>query len=501
MKLRGVREVSRSKDLVHFRSLIRVFSEIGRDNRSRSEQLEIVHEIYAIFAAVGTFALLELADALSSTDEKIRSAAAQIIGYVGLCQEIPALLEVLDDESPDVRKFAVQALGRIRFSSDIVENAVVHALTDSDPGVLQEAIIASAQLKLKASVPHLATIVERIPQTCALSDIEHDQTFFATRALGFIGDRVATPVLLNVLKELVGDDNHVPGLLTFGVIDALGDLRDTECAKPLVQALWDYQERRFYASDEDYDSTHDEYMALSEVIDRIARALYRLDREADGVIVAEFTNWVKDHRDGRGSERNSFDLPRPPVGGMRLLGYMSTNPQESFTSCVVEILQARGKPVIDPAMAMLDSPYQEVRLQGVQILAGFIIGNENVIELFMDLYEKVGEDESIKAVVFSALLDAQPTRTLELFRANVTKPRRSEINRLEVVALNRLGYSTLEQFSRLLTGSANDAVKDKALGVLLTFIGDASTLVPLQLKKNHRQFRRRRFYYDRNYSR
>ena len=171
--------------------------------------------------------------------------AAQIIGYLGFSQAIPALLRVLDDESPEVRKYAIRALGVIRYSSDSIEKAVIDALKDSDPGVVQEAIIASGQLKLKAAVPHLTTIVERIPEICAPSDIEHDQTFFSTRALGFIGDRTATPVLLNVLKELVDDGDHVPNLLTFGVIDALGDLRDRESTKLLIEALWDFQTQCF----------------------------------------------------------------------------------------------------------------------------------------------------------------------------------------------------------------------------------------------------------------
>jgi hypothetical protein len=502
MKLRGIREISRSRDVSHFRSLIRVFSEIGCDNRSRSEQLEIVHEIYKIFVALGTFALMELTDALSSTDEKIRSAAAQIIGYVGLRQEIPALLEVLDDESPDVRKFAVRALGRIRFFSDNVENSVVHALADSDPAVVQEAIIAAGQLKLKASVPHLTTIVERIPQTCALSDIGHDQVFFATRALGFIGDRTATPVLISVLKALVDDDDHVPGLLTFGVIDALGDLRDPECTKQLISALWHYQERRFSTLDEDVDDGgHDEYTSLSEAIDRVNRALYHLDREADGIIIAELTNFLKDHHEGRLAEQNPFELPRAPTSGMRLFGYLNTDPQEAFPNYLVEVLRARGQLVIDPAMGMLGSPYQEVRLYGVQILAGFTAGDKKVIELFENLYANESEDSNIKSAVFTALLDAQPTKTLEMFRENIAKPRRSEINRQETYTISRLGESRLEQVTRLLTGGASDSVKEKALDMLTAFINDVGVLVPPEPKKSQRQYRRRRINYGRNHCR
>jgi hypothetical protein len=502
VKLRGIREISRSKDLNHFRSLIRVFSEIENDYRQRAEQREIVQEIYKIFVVLGTFALMELTDALSSTDEKIRSAGAEIIGYLGLSQATPALLQVLDDESPDVRKYAIRAIGVIRYSSDTIEGAVISALKDSDPAVVQEAIIAAGRLQLKSSVPHLSAIVETIPETCTLSDIEHDQIFFATRALGFIGDRDAASLLTRVLFELIKDDNHIPTLLTFGLIDAIGDLRDPECAKVLVIALWDFQRQAFRITDEDgYEIRRDDYDGLTEAVARIHRALYHLEREADEIIIKEFTEWIKDHREGRESEWNPFDMPRPPSGGMRLLGYMSSNPQESFANGLIEILQARGQPVIDPAMGMLDSQYQEVRIQGVRILAGFAAGNENVIKLFRTLYASEEEDGSIKSVAFSALLDVQPTETLTLFKTNLAKPRRAEIGGCETVVINQLGYSTLQQLTRLLTSSRSDTAKEKALDILSALVNDTNALVPQVDKKSRRLFRRRRMYHDRNYSR
>ena len=507
MKLRGVREISRSRDVDHFRSLIRIFSEIDCGNRSRSEEREIIREIYKIFVALGTFAFLELTDALSSTDERIRGAAAQIVGYLGFCQTIPALFQVLEDESPKVRKYAVRALCNMRYSRDKIESAVLHALVDSNPEVVQEAIIASGQLELKGAIPYLSEIIDRNLESCDLSDVEHDQIFFATRALGFIGDRAATPVLLGILKELM-DDRHIPGLLTYGVIDALGDLRDVGSTKQLVSALWHYQRRCFDSaaqSDDEYGfgGADRDYESFLEAVNRIARALYHLDREADGIIVEEFMDWIKDHRDGKGSECNPLELPRLSVSTMIDLGRMSNNPEESFSRYIVEILRSRGQPVIDPAMGMLESPYQEVRLQGVQILAGFAAGNEKVAEVLQGLYLNVDEDESIKSVAFEALLDAHPAQTLELFRANIAKPRRSEISRPDTYTISRLGHSTFEQVTRVLTNSTSDSVKEKTLDVLIAFINDSTALVPPQPKKNgQRQIRRRRkLYHDRNYCR
>jgi hypothetical protein len=259
----------------------------------------------------------------------------------------------------------------------------------------------------------------------------------------------------------------------------------------------------FSISDEDgYEIRRDDYDALTEAVARIYRALYRLDREADEVIIAEFTEWIKDHRDGQGTELNLFEIPRSPPGGMRLLGYMmGSTPEESFANGLIEVLQARGQPVIDPAMGMLGSPYQEVRCQGVKILARLVAGNESILELFRTLYANDTEDESIKTVAFSALLDAQPTETLALFKTTIAKPRRSEINRPEVYAITQLGSSTLQQLTRLLTSSRSDTSKEKALDILSALVNDANALVPPEPKRSHRLLRRRRINHDRNFYR
>ena len=150
---------------------------------------------------------------------------------------------------------------------------------------------------------------------------------------------------------------------------------------------------------------------------------------------------------------------------------------------------------------MLDSPYQEVRIQGIRILTGFAAGNENILELFRDLYANEDEDETVKSVVFSALLGVEPAKALGMFRTNIAKPRRSEINRPEVYAITQLGSSTLQQLTRLLTSSGSDTAKEKALDILSALINDVNALVPPEPKRSHRLLRRRRINHDRNFYR
>ena len=165
------------------------------------------------------------------------------------------------------------------------------------------------------------------------------------------------------------------------------------------------------------------------------------------------------------------------------------------------MIQARGQPVIDQVIEMLESPYQEVRLQGVKILAGFAADNDRVIATLRAVYEKEGEGEEVKSVAFSALLNAQPASTLEMFRADIAKPRRYEISRSEIYAISQFGYSTLEQVTRILTSSRSDEDKMRSLELISAFINDVGTLVPPVAENNQRQIRRRRVYHDRNYRR
>ena len=96
-------------------------------------------------------------------------------------------------------------------------------------------------------------------------------------------------------------------------------------------------------------------------------------------------------------------------------------------------------------MGMLENPYQKVRQQGVEILAGFASSNEKVAENTQSLYVKDTEDESIKTIAFEALLDAHPAQTLESFRANIAKPRRAEISRPDTYAISRSGTLPLSR--------------------------------------------------------
>lgn len=66
-------------------------------------------------------------------------AAARTLGRTRSREAVAALLLALGDRSPQVRRCAVKALGRLGFASPRVRSALALLLKDPDPGVARTA--------------------------------------------------------------------------------------------------------------------------------------------------------------------------------------------------------------------------------------------------------------------------------------------------------------------------------------------------------------------------
>jgi HEAT repeat protein len=73
-------------------------------------------------------------------DDGCRESAARVVGSLGLSEAVPGLVRCLDDGRPDVRRAAVQALGRIRDASTM--DLLLRCTTDADLQVRAEAHLA-----------------------------------------------------------------------------------------------------------------------------------------------------------------------------------------------------------------------------------------------------------------------------------------------------------------------------------------------------------------------
>ncbi|MEZ5359467.1 MAG: HEAT repeat domain-containing protein [Candidatus Zixiibacteriota bacterium] len=163
-----------------------------------------------------------LASFMGHNEISVRNLAAEILVRIG-GNAVPALVEALDDNDHDVRKFALDVLGLIKDKS--VAGRVHAMLDDRNDNVACSAAEALGHLGTEDSVEPLLTAFDK-------HDFLRPQ---AAEALGRIGSASAYDGLV---QHLHADDPVV----LYSVIEALGRLGDTRAIEHLHQFLESDQE-------------------------------------------------------------------------------------------------------------------------------------------------------------------------------------------------------------------------------------------------------------------
>ena len=134
---------------------------------------------------------------------------------------IQAIVPYMQDQSCDVRKFAVDILGLIG-NADLIPD-ILPLLDDSDENVVLAAVEALGNIGDKEALPHLIRTFE---------SQEYTKTFTA-EAIGKIGSQDACDFLVITLQEELGKETP-DALLMYAVIEALG-ICGNEFALKLLQ--------------------------------------------------------------------------------------------------------------------------------------------------------------------------------------------------------------------------------------------------------------------------
>lgn len=119
-----------------------------RKARERDHTNPCEHEMARALGSLGTEGLDTLTQALQAEDWRIRGAAADAVGDMGLAARTlaPELAALLEDPSAWVRRNAVEALGVLEDSSDLVVEALCRTLQDADYMVGHNAALALRKL-------------------------------------------------------------------------------------------------------------------------------------------------------------------------------------------------------------------------------------------------------------------------------------------------------------------------------------------------------------------
>ncbi len=161
----------------------------------------------------GQEAVRAVLPALRSESAPVRNAACMILAQLGT-EAAAALEELLDDDSKDVRLFAVDVLARIR--SPAAEKALRAALEDRDVNVAAAAAAALGEIGAPAAVgPLIRALKANSWIRCAIA-----------RSLGQIGGPEA-------VQALVGLSQDEDELVAFAAVQSLADLCDPQASRHL----------------------------------------------------------------------------------------------------------------------------------------------------------------------------------------------------------------------------------------------------------------------------
>jgi HEAT repeat protein len=179
----------------------------------------------AIRSAQDDKAAEALGAALQDPSWEVRKAAVESLGRLNSSRATELLIAALRDVHPQVREQAVIGLGKR--SDDAVVEALIAALTDSDWTVREQAAIALGRTKDDRAVESLLK---------ALLDSEWQVREQAARSLGANGAERAVEPLIGALK-----DQHEQ--VREAAAKSLGWLGDRRAQEPLNQALQDADEQ------------------------------------------------------------------------------------------------------------------------------------------------------------------------------------------------------------------------------------------------------------------
>jgi len=211
---------------------------------------------------------------LEHNDIGTRNLASEILVKIGR-EAVPALLEHINDDDYDVRKFIVDVLGLIKDEQAI--EAVCQKLWDENNNVVCSAAEALGEIGSAEAVPHLIAVSEKV----------EDARLPAVEALGKIGDPSILPHLYKCLKT---DDPMVE----YAVLEAIGQIGVTDSIKELMPFL-DSPDRSIAET------------AMMAVINISNRRGGRID---DDLPLDKFTDFLFDGIRNRNEDITDFTLNR-----------------------------------------------------------------------------------------------------------------------------------------------------------------------------------------------
>lgn len=344
-----------------------------------------------------------LIEALKDTSPKVRSAAAEALGaFPKDDNAFSALLLAHKDPAIEVRRSTVLSLGRLSQGDANVEGLLRQTLTDEDPMLRSNALVALALMGKydEADLPQIAT---------ALASSSESTAKAAARALGAIGVEKPDKTLPLLMKALDDQDSNAAK----HALPALRKMKkDAAPALPKIAAM-------FAGSDA---------ATRSDVLDTVAA----LDEKGDYSLPI----FVK-------SLESSDAIDRKEA----LIGLLK--------------FKSSWREFIAPLIGMLDDPEVENRMVVVGILKGIANESDQAASALTSMTSDA--DIRVKNSAISALSQLKnPSGEVLLALSKTVTEKDHRVRMASIGSLRRLGVDVPDQVIPILNEALNQESYDPA---------------------------------------
>ena len=175
---------------------------------------------------IGDIAVRPLIHALQHPNAVIRRNAAVILGQFKDRAVVPALIEVLGDESTEVRTSAADALGRLEDARAI--EPLIATLRDDDPAMREIVVRALAQIGSTLNSPRIIEVLVK-----AMKDDDWGTRQSAAEMLIFLDSPKSAEGRALLLDDLRSDDDEI----RLGAAWSLADVEGVDVSHVLIELL------------------------------------------------------------------------------------------------------------------------------------------------------------------------------------------------------------------------------------------------------------------------
>ncbi|MFH1374467.1 MAG: HEAT repeat domain-containing protein [bacterium] len=367
---------------------------------------------------------------LAHGDIGTRNLAAEILVRIG-APAIQSLVEALESDDPDVRKFVVDVLGLIKDESAV--KPLCKSLSDENDNVVCSAAEALGEIGSSKAISELVAAYQRC----------EDSRLQVIEALGKIGDPSSLDMLFGFLKT---DDP----VILYAAIEAIGNIGLKNSIEKLLAYL-DHEDRTIAEA------------ALTAIIDISIRHGGKIDCDLP---LDKFSDFLFDGIKSRNSKITDFTLSRLTNWYGRdvmksLLEVLDFVDEETLKH-VSEIIEQIGPNATEPILKMFPRASSHTKLVLLEILRGFT-DHEIAVRLtdFVD-----DPDPEIRRKIAHTLGLSGIVETSEVLKRLAS----DEVGHVRAAAFGALGWLCTEEDTDILFRGLEDKyvdVREAAMGALV----------------------------------